>query len=64
MTLQEKTHKLLKERDKSITLMDIANNTGLSYHWVNSFSSGKNKDYAANSIQAVYEFLTDSKLQY
>lgn len=68
-TLCEKTLTLLENRPKGMTLLQIANDTGLTLYWLQSFlknakDSSKDFDPGVNKIVTLYNHLNDKKLKY
>lgn len=60
-TLCERTRQLLQEDKRSA--LAIHKESGISFYWLRKFKSGVTTDPSVNTIQALYEFLTGSKLQ-
>ena len=61
-TLSERARALLYNRPVHIGYKNIADETGLTYGWIQSFAKGEGKDYGANRVQKLYEFLTNKPL--
>lgn len=62
-SLTKMTRQLLKDRPRSLSLHQIAADTGVSVHWLSKFiSSADNCDAAATRVQSVYERLTGKPL--
>lgn len=53
-------HNTLKESDK--TLISIYSDTGIPYYWLKKFSAGEFANPSVNRVQALYEYLSGSKL--
>lgn len=65
LTLREKTLKLLKDRDPTKKLLDIAIETGLSFYWLQSFlKNGNTSDAGSDKIVTLYNYLSPKKLKY
>ena len=65
MTLREATLKMLKNRPERIKLLNIANETGLSFYWIQSFlKKGHETDSGSDKIVALYNYLSPVKLDY
>ena len=64
-TLLETTIRLLRHRDRTITLDDVARGVDCTTSFLSHLlSSDPPQRPGVNSIQRLYEFLTDSKLTY
>ncbi len=64
-SLTEVTLDLLKHRDKTITVKEIATETGINEHWIWKISSTQRpKHLCSERIQKIYEYLTNEKLDY
>lgn len=59
-SLRDKTIYLLVTCDKSLT--QIAKDNNLNYNWLCSFSRGKSINPGVNTIQKLYEYLSNTKL--
>lgn len=59
-SLRDKTIYLLVTHDKS--LAQIAKENNINYNWLCSFSRGKSINPGVNTIQKLYEYLTNTKL--
>lgn len=59
-SLMTKTLDLLKERSQ--TLPVIAVETGINFYWLRKFIGGEIRDPGVNRIQALYEYLSGTKL--
>ena len=62
-TLFQRTHRLLHERDATLSLMDIYDATGISFHWLTKFAAGKITDPSVNTVQRLYEYLAKKPLK-
>jgi hypothetical protein len=60
-TLLERTQELLKESGK--TSLDIFRDTNIPYYWLNQFRDGRSRDPSVNRVQALYEYLSGTKLE-
>lgn len=63
MTLYEKTRELLKARPATMTFAVIEKETGIKESWLRMFNRGKIENPSVNTVQALYEHLTGSKLR-
>ena len=61
-TLLERTRHLLQARD-GLTLMDIQQETGISYHWLTKFAAKKIDGPSVVTVQRLYEFLAKKPLK-
>jgi hypothetical protein len=59
-SLHRRTLELLKA--SPLSTFDVATATGLTYSWVAAFAADLMADPSVNKVQALYEFLTKSKL--
>lgn len=59
-TLLERTRELLAA-DRRSTL-ELHKASGLSFYWLRKIRAGVIKDPSVNSVQALYEFLSNNKL--
>lgn len=62
-SLMERTHRLLRESDRSIA--DIAgglHGSEVTFYWLRKFSAGIIKDPSVNKVQVLYEYLTGTKI--
>lgn len=62
LTLSERARKLLSNRPVHMGYKEIASATGLTYGWIQSFAKGGGKDYGANKVQKLYEYLAGKPL--
>jgi len=62
-SLRDKTLKMLKERDSSITFRTIQNDIGVKEDWLNKFSQGLIDKPNVNFIQTLYNYLSKSPLK-
>jgi hypothetical protein len=60
--LAERTRALLANRPVHLGYKEIAEKTGLTYGWVQSFAKGHGQDYGVNKVQKLYEFLANKPL--
>lgn len=60
LTLHRKTVKLLETTP--LTLIQIAESTGIGYHWLCKFKRGAFRNPGVNTVQNLYEFLTARKI--
>lgn len=63
MDLLEKTIQLINERPYNIKLADIAKATGTTTVWLSKLANGGMNDPSVVKVQAVYEFLSNKKLE-
>ena len=62
-SLRIKTHELLINRDKTLSLIQISKDADVSLDWLRSFhSKGKTMRSYVDSVQRLYEYLTGKKL--
>lgn len=61
-TLAERTRAMLANRPVYLGYKEIAEKTGLTYGWVQSFAKGQGQDYGVNKVQKLYEFLANKRL--
>lgn len=59
-SLINRTRHYLKEDKRS--LAEISVQSGLSYHWLNSFKHARSASPGAADVQTLYEFLTGKPL--
>jgi hypothetical protein len=59
-TLMEETIRLLRERTKAFP--NIAQETGISFYWLRKFAYHEVADPSVNTVQKLYEYLADRKL--
>lgn len=59
-TLLEKTVALLDADPRSS--LEIHHASGLSFYWLRAMREGRARDPSVNRVQALYEFLTGTKL--
>lgn len=62
ITLVEVTRELLTNRPITKTYNVIAEDTGLTFGWIQSFQLAVNEDYSSNRVQTLYEYLSGKKL--
>lgn len=60
-SLHSKTLSLLQQDGRS--LLEISVHCGVSYYWIKKFFRNENPDPSVNRVQALYEFLTQAKLE-
>jgi len=60
-SLLKRTKQLLISRPEPLT--QIAKDSNLPIHWLRKFKYGNIKDPSVNSVQLLYEFLTNSQLR-
>ncbi|MBN46244.1 MAG: hypothetical protein CMH23_07200 [Methylophaga sp.] len=63
MTLYEKTRDLLKNRPVTVTFASIEDATGIKESWLRMFNRGKIENPSVNTVQALYEHLSGTKLR-
>lgn len=63
MNLYKKTLELIKNCPRTLSYQSIADNTGLTKHWIEKFAQGKIKNPGVQNVQKLYEFLTGQKLE-
>lgn len=56
------TRELLKNRPRTLTLAQIAEDSGVSLGWLNAFSAGLYSEPSVVRVQKVFERLTGEKL--
>jgi len=61
LSLMLKTSELLEADPRS--LLDLHKESGISYYWLRKFKSGILSDPSVNKVQALYEFLSGTKLR-
>ena len=61
LSLMLKTTELLEADPRS--LLDLHKESGISYYWLRKFKSGILSDPSVNKVQALYEFLSGTKLR-
>ncbi len=54
---RDKTLKLLKDRDSSITFRIIQNDTGLKEDWLTKFAQGLIDDPSVNKVETLLNYL-------
>ena len=59
--LCRETRKLLKKRQETMSLEDIAQATGVRLRWLYYFKEDAMKDYYVHKVQAVYDYLLNNK---
>ena len=62
-SFRDKTLELLKNRPAHLTLQKIAKETDLGEGWLSMFHNGNINHPSVNMIQALYEYLTKTKLK-
>ena len=63
MTLYEKTRELLRSRPATMTFASIEDATGIKESWLRLFTRGKIENPSVNTVQALYEHLSGTKLR-
>ena len=64
MSLINKTLHLLRNRPRTLTLAQVEKETGISEHWLKRFASEKSiSDPSVNTIEKLYNYLSDDELQ-
>jgi hypothetical protein len=64
MNLKDKTLHLLKNRPRTLTLAQIEDDTGIGEAWLKRFSSERSiQDPSVNTIETLYNYLSDEKLK-
>lgn len=60
--LRDRTLKLIKHRDRTVTLEIIAIETGLTRRWLEEFLAGNIDDPGVVKVETLYVFLTGGPL--
>lgn len=60
-SLMQRTHDLLQADPRSVPTISMESR--IPFHWVRQFSLGIMKNPSVNRVQALYEFLTGTKLK-
>ncbi len=60
LSLMTETQRLLKQRSR--TLLDVANDTGIPFYWLRKFHYGEIDNPSVNRVQKLYEYLAGKKL--
>lgn len=63
MNLRDKTLELLQDRPRSKTLKVVSEETGIGLPWLNLFLQNRIQNPSVNTIQSLYEYLTNAKLK-
>lgn len=63
MNLRDKTLDLLKDRPRAKTLKVVSTDTGIGLPWLNLFLQNKIQNPSVNTVQSLYEYLTQEKLR-
>lgn len=58
-----KTQELLKNRPRTLTLEQVAVDTGLSIEWLGPFGREKIDDPSVRKVVTLYEYLSGRKLE-
>ena len=58
-SLFEQTLKLIKHRPASVSIKQIARDTGISYNWLSSFHQEKIPDPKFNRLQTLHDYLIE-----
>lgn len=58
--LYQRTQQLLLADGRSA--LDIHKQSGIPFHWLRKFRTGECKQPSVNTVEALYSFLTKSKL--
>lgn len=59
-SLHQRTLELLRQSGKSLPI--LYKETGIPFFWLRKFSSGVIKNPSVNRVQALYEYLSSTKL--
>lgn len=60
--LHKKTLELLHNRPRTMTYEYIAEQTGLTFWWIQYFAKQKDKDPGVNKVETLYVFLSGREL--
>lgn len=55
--LLTKTRQMLSTRPRKLSLNSIANDTGLTYHWLRAFESERAEDPGVRKVQTLHDYL-------
>lgn len=55
--LHDETRRLLRERPKTLSLRQIAEDTGLGVEWIKKVLYEEDMDPGVNKVQTLYEYL-------
>jgi len=58
--IYDKTFAMIRSR-QNLTYMQIANESGLSYHWVQKFACGAIKNPTLSRIQKLHDYLLQAE---
>lgn len=57
------TQELLRRNPRNLNFKQIAQETGVSLNWLYHFNTMKDPDASSSRVEALYEYLTQSKLR-
>lgn len=63
-TLAEKTLDLVQNRPRSVTLADLAKRVRVSVSWMGKFAQGLIPNPGVNTVQKIYDALSEKPLEY
>jgi len=58
----KRTRELLAKRPRSVTILTIAEATGLTAAWINDFAAYPDRDHGINKVETLYVYLSGENL--